>query len=102
MGINAGPGTFSPGDRMVMGVRVKGDGGVSYYAMGDFANAVGTRIRCKLLDHKGTAAAEIASVQEFTVPAGTSQITYYLAANGGTGTVWWGQPFLTNLTKLGL
>lgn len=100
--IHFGASTFNPGDLLRFSCRGKGDGGIGYFVRVSFAASATGHSYTELWDMRSTLASEIGAVQELVVPVGTTDIALSMAAESGTGTVWFGQPTLVNLTRLGI
>ena len=100
--ININTGKFAVGDRLRLAARLKTDGGVIAFVQAKFVGSTAARTESRILDCRSTEDAELGSVQEFTVPTGTTNVQVYVYVGAGTGDVWFGQPSLVNLTTLGI
>lgn len=99
---NINTGKFAVGDLIRASVRAKMTGTLSEVTSWvNLTNSTTGRTSCRLLQAK-TATDTLISTIEFRVPAGCTNLTFYLYAGTGTGKAYFGQPTLTNLTALGI
>jgi len=100
--VNINTGAFGVGDRMRAAVRVQSTGTLSEVMSQVLFVGASGRTQCRLFQCKGANISDGLAAVEFVVPAGTTNLQFYCYTGSGTGVARFGQPTLTNLTRVGI
>ena len=99
--VSINTGAFAVGDLIRASISAKSTGTGELMARVLFVGSSTGRAEVRLFSIKAPIG-QITSVVEFRVPAGTTNLQFYMYAGPGTGKYFFNRPTVTNLTRLGI